>query len=216
MSGRSSLETKKDDPRPQLTVLVAEDDDVVRAEVVGTLTSWGARVIAASQESDAIERLAEHPGIVVVDVRLGSRGSGVRVAEAAVQLRPCPRLLAISGAATTVEAFRLAQVGVTGFLPKPFDLETFTAAFEDVLERTPSYIDVRVAQHVGMVSYTAMLETVRKAMLTQALAACRGNREQAGNLLRITRQAVQQMITSFELSPGGHPKRTSASDRRRS
>jgi DNA-binding NtrC family response regulator len=106
-------------------------------------------------------------------------------------------MLAISGEATPLEAFRMAQAGVSAFIPKPIDLNTFSASIELVLQNPPNFLP-QVATQVGKKTYYDIVRNVRKTMLEQALARTGGNKVQAAKLLDVSRQAVQQMIHDFE------------------
>ena len=208
-AGPGGGNTGDDDAAPATLALVVEDDELVRMGVVGVLRGWGAATLEASTEAEALAHLRDRiPDVVISDICLKSDGgSGVTVFEAAAALRPCPRLLAISGEATPLQAFRLAQIGVAAYIPKPFDLPTFIAGFEAMLEQTPP-IGAQIAQQVGAVPYHAMLEKVRRTMVEEALARSGGNREHAARLLNITRQAVQQLIRTLEIPKPRKPAPT--------
>ncbi len=167
------------------------------------LRQWGAFVDEAGTEEDAIRCLAQEPALIVTDVRLSPGGSGLNVVARAMQARPAPTVVAITGEATPAEAFRLAQLGVQALVTKPIDQETFMATIEAVLDRAPDF-DVQIARQVGHRSYGEVLEQVRRAMLEEALARSGGNRMRAAKTLEVTRQAVQQMIRDLGVAA---PKR---------
>lgn len=180
----------------RLSVVIVEDDELIRSGMARVLCEWGAEVHECSSEQEAIALLALAPDLVIVDVRLSEGGSGVRVAALASARKPSPLVVAVSGEATPLEAFRLAQAGVVAYIPKPLDLTTFVATIEAVLENPPQ-IEPQIAVQVGRVPYFQVLERVRRTMLEQALAQSGGNRIRAAQTLKITRQAVQQMIRNF-------------------
>jgi DNA-binding NtrC family response regulator len=181
-----------------MQVMIVEDNDAVRFGITNVLQEWGAEVFEASTEQEALLSLDKVvPDLLLIDVRLGENGSGVTVAEKAAQLKPVPMMLAISGEATPLEAFRMAQAGVSAFIPKPIDLNTFSASIELVLQNPPNFLP-QVATQVGKKTYYDIVRNVRKTMLEQALARTGGNKVQAAKLLDVSRQAVQQMIHDFE------------------
>ena len=184
---------------PRMRVLIVEDDALVRSGIVHALKSWGAEVLEADSEQEGLALLALGPSVVLADVRLPPNGCGLRVAEAALRSRSRPRVLAISGEATPSEAFQLAQMGVTAYLPKPLDLETFAATVEHLLSLPPPF-EPAIAMQVGSLSYPEVLERVRRTMLEQALARTDGNKHKAAQLLQVTRQAVQYIFKNFEAS----------------
>lgn len=177
----------------ELAVLLAEEDEALRASMARALKHWGADVYEAATEEQAIELLSAAPGMIVTEVRLRNGGSGTRLATAAAAQRPSPVVVVISGRATPLEAFRLAQVGATAFITKPFEEDAFLATIELALDQAPQ-IEHQIALQVGRVPYFEVLDRVRRVMLEQALAQSGGNRIRAAEELQVTRQAVQQMI----------------------
>jgi len=81
------------------SVLVVEDDPLVRGHVVGELTRLGYRVFAAGDGAEALEVLRgpEHVDLLFTDVVMPGGLSGPRLAEEAARLRPGIRVLYTSG-----------------------------------------------------------------------------------------------------------------------
>ena len=186
-----------------MKVLVVENDPIVQRGLSRTLRNWGATVLTAATADGAIAQLNERPDLIILDVYLDNGGSGICVAEQACAMRPSPLVVAISGHAGATEAFRLAQVGVCAYIPKPLDLEGFVAVIEALLEKPPEFVPHLLA-HVGRSSYNTILERVRQTMIEQALAKTDGNRSHAAKMLEVSRQAVQQMISNFEINMPNH------------
>jgi len=180
----------------RLAVVLADSDESARSNMKRALRDWGAAVHEASDEQQAIALLKSAPDLLITDLRLAGGGSGLRLATLASTLRPSPIVVAVSDQATPVEAFQLAQAGTAAYLPKPLDLATFVATIESVLAQPPC-IEPQIAMQVGRVPYFEVLARVRRTMLEQALAQAGGNRIRAAERLKLTRQAVQQMIRSF-------------------
>ncbi|MCG8588791.1 MAG: response regulator [Proteobacteria bacterium] len=151
-------------------------------------------VVEAYSVAEAIDGLERHPDLVILDVKLPDGDADVIVREAE-RRRPAPVLVAVSGQASAEEAFRLAQLGCRAYLAKPFSVDAFRAKIEEALRIAP---DVRpaVAAHVGHTPIRDLQNVVRRTMVDEALAQSRGSRSGAARLLKVTRQAVQQMIRS--------------------
>jgi two-component system, response regulator RegA len=181
-----------------MKTLIVEDNDLLRDAMQRALRQWGAEVHAVATEEEALEALKDSPDLLIADVRLKNKGSGVRVVEAAAQLRPSPLMVAISGKASPIETFALAQAGVAAYVAKPLDFDSFVATIEAVIANPPDF-GRHVAPHVGRSSYHDILRRVRRTMLEQALARSSGNRVHAARMLKVSRQAVQQLIKDFEL-----------------
>jgi DNA-binding NtrC family response regulator len=177
-----------------LRAMVIEDDEDLRGAVARILTDWGAQVAVAGSAAEAADRLAipPAPDLLIVDVRL-SDGSAFGVIDAASQLSPAPRVVAMSGKASPDEAFKLAQSGVCSYLPKPFSIDELASAIEMARE-DPHSLKPLIAACVGRVPMRELQREVRRLMVDEALARADGSRSGAARLLHVTRQAVQQII----------------------
>ena len=173
-------------------VLIVEDDPQVGGLLARAAASWGFEVLRAETLAKARELLATKPHLVLLDVHLPD-GSAVELARLASQMLPAPKVIAISGLATTEEAFELARLGVHWYVTKPFSLERLRTAIDSALQDPPAF-EPQVVRNVGMTPIREVQQRVRQVMLDQALALAGGNRSAAGRLLGVSRQAVQQMI----------------------
>jgi CheY-like chemotaxis protein len=106
------------------TILVAEDNDAVRAWLVRSLTELGYTVLEAREAGDALRLITEAPdrvSLVLTDVIMGSMGGGEmrdRLAEAA----PSVPVLLMSGHAPDELLGRGLVSGEDQLLQKPFDI----------------------------------------------------------------------------------------------
>jgi DNA-binding NtrC family response regulator len=178
-------------------VLVVEDDALLSDAIARDTARAGHDVQTAPTVNAAIFALEARPDLVIVDVKLPD-GSGIDVARAALERRPAPTVVAISGRASPPEAFTLAQLGVRGYLAKPFELGEFRELIAHVIGRAPS-IDPYARAQVGVAHIHTVQDQVKKAMLEQALAECDANFVDVARKLGVTRQAVQQMVERYEL-----------------
>jgi DNA-binding NtrC family response regulator len=135
--------------------------------------------------------LEGHPDVVLVDVWLPD-GSGQRVIERAVRLRPAPAVIAMSGHASAEEAFELARAGARRYLAKPIALEDLMRSIDEALADRPD-LSPMVAAHVGHTPLREVIDQVRDTMFEEALARKGGSRTGAAKVLGVTRQAVQQV-----------------------
>lgn len=84
---------------PQATILLAEDEDGVRALVRDTLTAAGFQVLVSRDGREALQICAEHPGridLLLTDVVMPNL-DGRRLAERLHALRPETKILFMSG-----------------------------------------------------------------------------------------------------------------------
>jgi two-component system response regulator RegA len=174
------------------SALVVDDDPTLRAGIAEFLRGQKLRVGTAATAADAIQQLRARPDLLVLDVRLPD-GDAFTVLSHARRLAPAPVRIALSGEASTEDAFRLAQHGVRNFLQKPVSLDDLWDAIQAAAEDPPDLAPV-VQQAVGHLSLRELQKQVRNEAIKQALASSRGNRTGAARILQVTRQAVQQML----------------------
>lgn len=183
--------------RPLSSVLVVDDDVHLRTALRHAFRTEGYAVREAASLREAFDALAaEVPDLVICDVRLLD-GSGVDIVRAATALSPLPLVIAISGKASALEAFRVAEAGARAYLEKPISFKKLLAEVERLRSSAPNLEPVLRAQ-VGHVDLKAFGEDVRSELVSEAVARAEGNVTQAAKLLRVTRQAVQQATRKLD------------------
>jgi CheY-like chemotaxis protein len=115
-------------PQPSLTVLIVDDDDIMRAVLVKIIRAEGWEVHTAANGAEALVCLADHAGvgIVVSDVLM----PGLDGRELAAELgRRFPRLpvLLISGGQMGGRSY------AGPFLPKPFSPMSLVSTIRELL-----------------------------------------------------------------------------------
>ncbi len=137
----------KDKPQPAIpqkrkreewgtgTILLVEDEDMVRAVAERALTRAGYQVITATQGEEGLERYAAHDvvDIVVTDVMMPTMDGPTMVRQLRAE-RPLLPVLFMSGYA---EGQLRQSIGIADvdFLPKPFSVLQLTDAVADALAR---------------------------------------------------------------------------------
>jgi DNA-binding response OmpR family regulator len=125
------------------TLLLVEDDPVVRTFLADNLTADGFDVLATDTLCDGL-RVLEHkrPDLVIVDVGLPD-GSGlelitrVRAADrVATRLDPALPLMILSGRTAELDRLRGFDRGCDDFVPKPFSYGELRRRIEALLRRT--------------------------------------------------------------------------------
>jgi CheY-like chemotaxis protein len=116
------------------TVLVAEDDDDVRAITCQILESNGYTVLEASDVEDALRLAEEHPGpihLLLSDVVM-PRMNGLELADRVRQRRPEIAVLHVSG---YTDDTRIVSGRQPDFLHKPFLVADLVRAVRERLDR---------------------------------------------------------------------------------
>ncbi|MBX3170967.1 MAG: response regulator [Candidatus Eremiobacteraeota bacterium] len=109
-------------------ILVIEDDDSLREDLVMVLSDEGYRVQSAASGLDALE-LANRQNfdLVVSDIRMAGM-DGLDTLERLRQEQPSVATLIITGFTAEADSIRAVRLGVGDYLKKPFELSEFIAA----------------------------------------------------------------------------------------
>jgi CheY-like chemotaxis protein len=121
-------------PKRSASILVVEDDDLLRPMVVRVLRRNGYTALEAANSTEAEERAAAHGkavDLLLLDVGL-PRVSGPEIADRLNQLWPGVKVLFISGFSRKALAERGVQPG-PGLLEKPFAPLTLLERIEAIL-----------------------------------------------------------------------------------
>ena len=117
------------------TVMVVEDDPLVRAYMVNCLQSLGYRVVSCSNGREALSLIVSGQplDLVVADTVMPGGISGVELADQTAGLRPKLPILLTSGYAVESLAAKGRYRPSTPFLPKPFSRDTLGSAVSQLL-----------------------------------------------------------------------------------
>jgi CheY-like chemotaxis protein len=119
------------------TILVVEDEPVVRRLTVRALTERGYQVLEAEDGDSALEAARAHQGelhLLVTDVVMPGM-NGKELADRITADRPDLRVLYISGYAEHAVVRQGVLVEGIAFLSKPFDLSELARTVRDVLDK---------------------------------------------------------------------------------
>ena len=119
------------------TVLVVENEDVVRNLVQTILRISGFEVAAFATGEEALERLEVQDGFIpllITDVDLGPSLDGIELVNALRALYPPMQILYISGQDNETVSREVAT-GQAYFLPKPFTPRGLTEKVTAILSR---------------------------------------------------------------------------------
>jgi two-component system cell cycle sensor histidine kinase/response regulator CckA len=122
-----------------VTILVVEDQAVVRSFIESTLKSYGYRVLAASGGSEAIEVVTRYSGpihLLLTDVVMPGM-NGKDLSELLKELRPELKVLFTSGYTSDVLGRRGVLDDGMAYIPKPFSADSLTRKVLDVLGTAP-------------------------------------------------------------------------------
>lgn len=174
-------------------LLIVEDSRALSSALRAALTPTVEEISTAHSLAEARSELrARTPDAIILDVHLPD-GESTELLDEIRALRPLPHVVALSGTARADQAFQLAQAGVRAFVPKPLDLERFEKVWLETLSK-PAELEAALRSTVGHVPMATVQETVRGALLDEALARSGGSRRGAAKLLSISRQLLQYLL----------------------
>ena len=111
------------------TILVVDDDQVVRELLTDFLSSRGYRVLAAPDGPAALSLVDEQPRLVVLDIYLPGM-NGVKVLREIRARRYAGGVIVLSGCQEERLLEELLSMGAVEFMAKPFDLERLALSVE--------------------------------------------------------------------------------------
>ena len=129
----NKLEGHEPASRSPLRILVAEDEAIIRLDLVEMLTDAGYEVVAeATNGVEAIALAKEHlPDIAILDVKMPEL-DGISAAEAIIEISPVLMLTAFSQR-ELVE--RARDAGAMAYVVKPFSISDLVPAIEIAVSR---------------------------------------------------------------------------------
>jgi PAS domain S-box-containing protein len=116
------------------TILVVDDEAIVRNSLKRALTRLGYRVLEAGDGGSALSAMqAADPPVDLIILDLVLPGGGAGIFELLKAVRPDVRVLISSGYSPDAEAARGLAERVEGFLPKPYELSQLRTAVTQAL-----------------------------------------------------------------------------------
>jgi two-component system response regulator RegA len=168
------------------TLLVVEDDPLLRERLVRAFSERGFLAQGAASAAEAERASEEAPEYAVVDLRIGD-DSGLAVLRQLLARDPATRVVMLTGygsIATAVEAMRL---GALNYLTKPADADQILAA----LQRDDS-VDVPAPSAEPLSLARAEWEHINQVLLSVA-----GNISEAARRLGLHRRSLQRKLAKY-------------------
>ncbi len=195
-----------------VTVLVAEDEALIRMDLVEMLGELGYRVIAETADGQSAVDLARslRPGIVFLDIAMPVR-DGLSAAEeiAGAGIAPVVMVTAFSQR-ETIERARAA--GVMGYLVKPFTKSDVTPAIELAVARwrenqelaaQVADLTARMSAQAAVTRAKARLQSAEDLTEAEAFAALR--RRAMDDRVTLAEAAVEYLRNTTNDAEDGGP-----------
>jgi signal transduction histidine kinase/ActR/RegA family two-component response regulator len=118
-------------------VLVIDDEVVIRDITQQTLTTFGYRVLTASDGAEGVALYAKHAqeiSLVLTDMMMPVM-DGAATIQVLTRMNPAIRIIVVSGFELTENVAKVTRAGVHDFLAKPYTAQTMLRLVREVLDR---------------------------------------------------------------------------------
>lgn len=170
------------------SLLIVEDDDVLRRQLMRTFVQRGLEVRSAGTAEDA-ERLAREdpPELVLIDLRIGT-DNGLDLIPVLRELDPGTRIVVLTGYGSIATAVEALRRGAVHYLTKPADADQILAAFQGEADQTGG--ETRSLQPMS-------LDRVEWEHINRVLVDCGGNVSEAARQLQVHRRTLQRKLLKY-------------------
>jgi two-component system response regulator RegA len=187
------------EPSTAPSLLIVEDDDVLRARLARAFLSRGFEVREAKDAAGALLAGREDPPeLALVDLRLAG-ASGLDVVKGLRELDAGTSIVVLTGYGSIATAIEAVRLGAMHYLTKPADVDEILAAFARGTAALP--LDAQAGGAASDVepgpASTPSLARVEWEHINRVLADCGGNVSQAARVLGIHRRSLQRKLAKF-------------------
>lgn len=120
------------------TILVCDDDDVLRMRLEKAFTKRGWTVFIADGYDQAIAHAAQQqPDRAVLDLKMPGM-SGLEVLKSLLEVSPETKAVILTGYGSITNAVEAVKLGAVGYITKPADADQVLAAFDETPGPTPT------------------------------------------------------------------------------
>lgn len=127
---------EKDIPRGREHVLLVEDEAVLLNIVSKMLKRLGYKVVPSSSGLEALEDFRSNPGkydVVITDLTMPGM-TGIQLARELIKITPEIPIIICTGFNEGINRNHLKDLGMEGFIMKPYSMEKLSNAIRDVLD----------------------------------------------------------------------------------
>ncbi len=173
------------------SVLVVEDDPVLRGRLALALRERGYETREAATGDDALRQARqETPEYVLVDLRMPGV-SGLDVVREVKALDPTTVVVVLTGYGSIATAVEAVRLGAAHYLTKPADVDDVLAAFgraESAAAAPSSSAEDRAVPSLARVEWEH---------INRVLSDCGGNVSKAARLLGLHRRSLQRKLAKY-------------------
>jgi two-component system response regulator RegA len=168
------------------SILIVDDDRVLRERLQRAFTTRGYDVRVAADVDDALSSARdEPPEYALVDLRMPG-GSGLDLVRELHAIDAATRIVVLTGYGSIATALDAVRLGATHYLAKPADVHDILAAFER---------DKPAAEPAALLDFQApSLARAEWEHINRVLSDCSGNISEAARRLGMHRRSLQRKL----------------------
>ncbi len=191
-----SAESDADSQRPRRRVVVAEDEALIRLDVVETLNEAGYQVVGEAGDGETAVKLATElePDVVVMDVKMPQL-DGISAAERITKARIAPVVL-LTAFSQTELVERARDAGAMAYVVKPFTPEDLLPALEIALSRHTELI----ALETEIADLTDRFETRKRVDRAKGLLMTKMGLSEPESFRWIQKTSMDRRLTMREVA----------------
>ena len=165
------------------SILVVDDDDVLRMRLEKSFARRGLIVHVASDFETAIAQVKLHsPDMAVLDLKMPGK-SGLELLTEIKSISPSTKIVILTGYGSITNAVEAVKLGATNYVTKPADADDVLHAFDE-----------KVNDEVGQEFPPPSLASAQWEHIQRVLADCGGNISEAARRLDIPRRTLQRKL----------------------
>ncbi len=119
-----------------VTILVAEDNEVNQFVAISLIENWGAKTLLATNGIEAIEKIEQHPeiDIVLMDMQMPEMDGVSATKEIRSKLKSDVPIIALTANAIKGDKEKCKEAGMDGYMSKPFKDEVLRHEISKALD----------------------------------------------------------------------------------
>jgi two-component system, NtrC family, response regulator HydG len=162
-------------------ILIAEDEDISRKHLLGTLEREGYRVTGTANGLDALQKIESRTyDILIADIKMPGL-TGIELLERVKQKSPETEVIIVTGFGSIGSAVEAMKKGAAEYVTKPFDLDELVLKVRKIRDRKALVREnAALKTYLGMDKKVSIIAKSRSMM--QILETIEGIRESESNI----------------------------------